>query len=95
MTFILRVFLPEAIVKFMRMVMGHFVMFIESGMHQIKCISGHNFFLSPFLKLHKASGSITTFFLDRSVHNRGISLIMSLLQISKPCPSCSKHGKHY
>ena len=38
MTFILRISLSEVIVKFMRMVTGRSVMFIESGMHQIKCI---------------------------------------------------------
>ena len=40
-------FLPEVMVKFTRKARGHFVTFIESGMHLIKCISGHNYKSEP------------------------------------------------
>ena len=60
MTFILRVFLPEVIVKFMRMVMGHFVFLKLSAFLELI------FFLSPFLKLHKHLGVIY-YFLPRQV----------------------------
>ena len=39
MTFTCLYFSPEAMVKLTRRATGHFVMFIETGMHLIRCIS--------------------------------------------------------
>ena len=41
MTFTFPDFSPEVLLKFMRSVTGHFVMFFESGMQIIMCISGN------------------------------------------------------
>ena len=42
MTFIVRIFLPEVMIKFTRRARGNLVTFIQIGMHLIECISGHN-----------------------------------------------------
>ena len=63
-------FLPEVIVKFMRRVTEHFV----DCLLKVTCIKLSAFLdISPLLEFHKATESITTSFLGRSVHNRGIT----------------------
>lgn len=55
MTFTRPYFLPEVMLKFMKSVIAHFVMFIESGMQIIMWISGHISLLLLLLVVTEAS----------------------------------------